>query len=60
MIDITFLLLIFFLVATRMDPRANIELPKARTGAAVSARNAVVFTVKEVNGHQMVELQDKA
>jgi biopolymer transport protein ExbD len=52
MIDITFLLLIFFLVATRMDPQANVELPKARNGAAVSARNAVVFTVTRGDGEQ--------
>lgn len=45
MIDITFLLLIFFLVATRMDTQSAIELPKARNGTAVAARNSVIITM---------------
>ena len=35
MIDITFLLLAFFVVASKMDPQAAIELPKASYGVSV-------------------------
>jgi biopolymer transport protein ExbD len=45
MIDITFLLLIFFLVATRMSAEAYVDLPKARHGTAVTTKDAVVLTV---------------
>ena len=52
MIDITFLLLIFFLVATRMDTESAIELPDARNGTAVAAKNAVIITVTRGEGEQ--------
>ena len=46
MIDMTFLLLIFFLVASRMDQPASVNLPPARHGDPVSAKNAVVLIVR--------------
>lgn len=45
LIDITFLLLIFFLVASRPDIQSSLALPRARHGQGVSARNATVITV---------------
>lgn len=45
MIDVTFLLLVFFLVASRPDPQTAVDLPPARHGTAVSAQGAVVLTV---------------
>ena len=36
MIDITFLLLIFFIVSSKMDPSANVPLPAAKTIASLS------------------------
>lgn len=45
MIDITFLLLIFFLVASKMDTPAAVKLPEARNGGAVGTRNSVVVTI---------------
>lgn len=45
MIDITFLLLIFFLVASRMDANAQIQLPPAAHGTAVAAKNSVIITI---------------
>ena len=45
MIDITFLLLIFFLVAAKMEEGANIALPPAKYGDSVPSKNAVVLTV---------------
>lgn len=50
MIDITFLLLIFFLVASKMDEAAALNLPPARHGIPVGARNAVVISVKKGGG----------
>ena len=45
MIDITFLLLIFFLVASKLDEGANIALPPAEYGVPVPAKNSVVLTI---------------
>ena len=50
MIDITFLLLIFFLVASRMDIDTNVSLPPARHGVPVSTRNAVILTMSSDAG----------
>ncbi|MEQ8846888.1 biopolymer transporter ExbD [Botrimarina sp.] len=47
MIDITFLLLIFFLVTSTPDQETAIELPEALHGDAVSQLESVVFTVAE-------------
>ncbi len=45
MIDMTFLLLIFFLVASKMDPSADIQLPPAQHGLAVVERSSVIITM---------------
>ena len=45
MIDITFLLLIFFLVASKMDEAAALKLPPARHGQVVGSRNCVVLSM---------------
>lgn len=45
MIDMTFLLLIFFLVASRIDATTSVDLPPARYGAAVPLKESVVLTV---------------
>ncbi|TWU27254.1 ExbD/TolR family protein [Bythopirellula polymerisocia] len=47
MIDITFLLLIFFLVCSTPDQKTAIELPKAKYGKGVGERNSVIFTVSD-------------
>jgi biopolymer transport protein ExbD len=47
MIDITFLLLIFFLVASRPDTQIQAELPDARHGMGVGKRSAIIFTVAQ-------------
>jgi len=48
MIDVTFLLLIFFLVTSTVpDPSKAINLPPARHGAAVNPRTSVIITVAE-------------
>jgi biopolymer transport protein ExbD len=45
MIDCVFLLLIFFIVTSKMEEQANVDLPPAQYGVAVSMKNAVVLTV---------------
>jgi biopolymer transport protein ExbD len=45
MIDITFLLLIFFLVAARLDEDAPVELPPARHGTAVAVKSSAILTL---------------
>jgi len=45
MIDITFLLLSFFVVASKMDPSAAVAVPEARFGLTVSEKNCVVVIV---------------
>ena len=45
MIDITFLLLIFFIVASRIDADTQVTLPSARTGVAVATKNSVILTL---------------
>jgi len=45
MIDITFLLLIFFIVASKMDSSADVSLPPARYGLPVVEKSSVIITL---------------
>ena len=54
MIDITFLLLIFFLVASRMTDEAFIKLPAARNGTAVSSDTSVIITLAKGTGEDAI------
>lgn len=45
MIDITFLLLIFFLVAASIARQTPVELPTARYGDAIAAEQSAVITI---------------
>lgn len=45
MIDITFLLLIFFVVASKMDPTQTGRIPKAVAGMSVSAKDSAVIFI---------------
>lgn len=45
MIDITFLLLIFFIVASKLDEGATVELPKAKHGTSVAMKSSAVLTI---------------
>ncbi|NLY03182.1 MAG: hypothetical protein GXY83_44605 [Rhodopirellula sp.] len=47
MIDMTFLLLIFFLVASTPDTQIQVDLPPARYGTGVSEQSSVVITVAD-------------
>lgn len=52
MIDITFLLLIFFIVAAKLDEDAAVELPPARHGGAVAIKSSVIITVAQGESEQ--------
>jgi biopolymer transport protein ExbD len=45
MIDLTFLLLIFFLVAGKMDPSGALQLPPARYGMPVVEKSSIIVTL---------------
>lgn len=47
MIDVTFLLLIFFLVSSTMGQRETVDLPKAIYGGAVPKKASIYVTVGE-------------
>ena len=50
MIDITFLLLIFFLVASKIESDSEVDLPKARNGTAVTVKSSAVLTITPGDG----------
>jgi biopolymer transport protein ExbD len=52
MIDITFLLLIFFVVASKMDQSTTVALPEAQFGVAVPTKNSVIVTIAAGGGGQ--------
>ena len=56
MIDITFLLLIFFVVCSKMDPSQTTNLPLADNGMAISAKDSAVVVMKRGTGEK-AELQ---
>ncbi len=56
MIDIVFLLLIFFLVASIPDMQVEADLPPARHGVGVNPRSAVVFTLAERGGNERAKV----
>ncbi|MBN2024607.1 MAG: biopolymer transporter ExbD [Pirellulales bacterium] len=50
MIDVVFLLLIFFLVSSTPDQDTSVELPPAQYGQGVSQQTSVIFTVAKREG----------
>lgn len=54
MIDITFLLLIFFVVASKMDPTQTAQTPRAEAGLAVSAKDSAVIFVERGSGDKAI------
>ena len=46
MIDITFLLLAFFVVVSKMDPTTIVNMPKAKYGDSVPEQTAVILVVE--------------
>lgn len=56
MIDVTFLLLIFFMVSSTMQGTPDIPLPPSEMGEGVVADDAVVLTVLGTDGVPRVHL----
>jgi biopolymer transport protein ExbD len=54
MIDITFLLLIFFIVCSTMDPTKIGNIPEADNGLAISAKNSAVIFINPLNADEVV------
>lgn len=54
MIDITFLLLIFFVVCSTMDPTKIGDIPEADNGLAVAAKNSAVIFINPAGGDEVV------
>ena len=55
MIDITFLLLAFFVIASKMDPQAAVDLPKASYGQSVQNKECVILIIaKDESGKEAV------
>ncbi|EMI18437.1 biopolymer transport exbD2 protein [Rhodopirellula maiorica SM1] len=54
MIDITFLLLIFFVVASKMDPTKIGTIPSADNGLAVSADDSAIIFVDPGAGDEVI------
>jgi biopolymer transport protein ExbD len=50
MIDITFLLLIFFVVASKMDPSQTGNIPDADNGLAISAKDSAIIFIEPAGG----------
>ncbi len=59
MIDVTFLLLIFFMVTSTMNAEQNVDIPKAAHGANIEESSAIVILVRSprtVGGTPVIEL----
>ena len=54
MIDMVFLLLIFFLVASKIDQATNVKLPPAQRGVAIAQENAIIVIVKKGSGNSII------
>lgn len=56
MIDVTFLLLIYFLVTSTMSQSDVLDLPKAQYGTGVSTNETTTVTIKQGTGNSSVIL----
>ena len=54
MIDITFLLLIFFIVCSTMDPTKIGTIPEADNGLAIAAKNSAVIFINPGTGDDVI------
>ena len=54
MIDITFLLLIFFIVCSTMDPTKIGQIPEAENGLAIAAKNSAVIFIDPGAGDEVI------
>jgi biopolymer transport protein ExbD len=58
MIDVTFLLLIFFMVASNMQKPSSLEIPPATHGTGIDKSNATVLTIFKTDNEPEIYLSD--
>lgn len=58
MIDVTFLLLIFFMVTSKMERSSSLHIPPARHGVGVSTSDSTVITIFKTDGDPEIYLSD--
>ncbi|MFV0442186.1 MAG: ExbD/TolR family protein [Planctomycetaceae bacterium] len=58
MIDMTFLLLIFFMVTSTMKPEGALQIPAAKNGVGVTSEDACIVSVFDDEGTPSVYLSD--
>lgn len=58
MIDVTFLLLIFFILTNNASKTTTVELPKARHDIPVNSKESVVLTIFKSEGDPQVYLSN--
>jgi biopolymer transport protein ExbD len=58
MIDMTFLLLIFFMVTSTMKPEGALKIPAARSGIGVPSEDACILSIFDDDGTPGVYLAD--
>lgn len=58
MIDVTFLLLIFFMVTSTMQQEAQLQVPPAKHGEGVAMDSAIVITIATRDGEPEIYLGD--
>lgn len=58
MIDVTFLLLIFFMVTSTMQSPSSLHVPPAKHGAGVDIRNSSVISIFNSEGQPEIYLAD--
>jgi biopolymer transport protein ExbD/biopolymer transport protein TolR len=58
MIDVTFLLLIFFMVTSTMKPEGALQIPSAKNGLGVSADESCILSVFDDDGTPGIYLAD--
>lgn len=58
MIDVTFLLLIFFMVTSTMQQEAQLQVPPARHGEGVSVDTAIMITIANKDDQPAIYLGD--
>lgn len=58
MIDVVFLLLIFFMVTSTMQKDAQLQVPPARHGEGVAADTAIFITIASTDEEPLIYLGD--
>ncbi|SFH72009.1 ExbD/TolR family protein [Planctomicrobium piriforme] len=58
MIDIVMLLLIFFMITSKLESTTSLQVPPAKHGQAVSVDQSIVFSIFKTDGEPEIYLSD--